>query len=157
MWICWLGLCALFSLPSKIWKLIENKRTKNLCAEILDGIRSPPEDLLPVINRCANELHAKGNCGSWYLTKYLLCTAWSVLNPILAFWAIDYYMCGRFRLLGISIVRNDDRISDFDQAFPFKAKCNVVAYGPAGGAQDFDALCTLPINIFNRALFPFLW
>lgn len=41
--------------------------------------------------------------------------------------------------------------------FPRAAKCTYEAYGPSGSNQKFDALCLLPLNVFNQKIFVLVW
>jgi len=103
IWMLWISLCILMAMPSKIWRFIENKKTEQLCNGLLDGNKCSAEEFLPFVKDCANQLRAKQKYTSMYLTKYLLCMTWTVLNPALAFVILDLMMDGKFRYLGIQI------------------------------------------------------
>lgn len=41
--------------------------------------------------------------------------------------------------------------------FPKQTKCSYFSYGPSGGTQLNDALCVMPLNLFNEKIFAILY
>ena len=43
------------------------------------------------------------------------------------------------------------------EVFPRVTKCRFNKFGPSGSIQELDALCVLPLNMYNEKIFVFLW
>ena len=97
-----------------------------------------------------------------YLTRFLFCEilCFAVIVFNIAF--IDMFLGGMFTTYGnmvweISEMDPEDRKDPMNLVFPKVAKCDFYRQGPSGTMQNRDALCVLPVNIFNEKIYIFLW
>ena len=97
-----------------------------------------------------------------YLARFLLCEVFCFFTVIFNIAFIDIFLGGMFSTYGnmvweISNMDPADRRDPMNLVFPKVAKCNFYRQGPSGTMQNRDALCVLPVNIFNEKIYIFLW
>ena len=75
---------------------------------------------------------------------------------------LDRFFDGTFLTFGIEVLSfadrdQEDRIDPMVYIFPRMTKCTFHKFGPSGEIEKHDALCILPLNIFNEKIYIFLW
>ena len=75
---------------------------------------------------------------------------------------MDRFLGGTFFTFGIEVISfalrdDEDRIDPVIYVFPRMTKCTFHKFGASGNIESHDALCILPINIFNEKIYVFLW
>jgi hypothetical protein len=75
---------------------------------------------------------------------------------------LDRFFDGTFLTFGIEVMSfadrdQEDRIDPMVYVFPRMTKCTFHKFGPSGEIEKHDALCILPLNIFNEKIYIFLW
>jgi len=85
-----------------------------------------------------------------------------VVNPILNFFFIDYFLKGDFVSYGSDTLNYTmygelSDISPTNRIFPIMSKCTFHKYGPSGTIRTEDLLCILPMNIVNAKIYLVLW
>ena len=67
---------------------------------------------------------------------------------------LDRFFDGTFITFGIEVISfadrdQEDRIDPMVYVFPRMTKCTFHKFGTSGEVEKHDALCILPLNIFN--------
>ena len=75
---------------------------------------------------------------------------------------LDRFFDGTFITFGIEVLSfadrdQEDRIDPMVYIFPRMTKCTFHKFGTSGEIEKHDALCILPLNIFNEKIYIFLW
>ena len=75
---------------------------------------------------------------------------------------LDRFFDGTFITFGIEVMSfadrdQEDRIDPMVYIFPRMTKCTFHKFGTSGEIEKHDALCILPLNIFNEKIYIFLW
>ena len=75
---------------------------------------------------------------------------------------LDRFFDGTFLTFGIEVMSfadrdQEDRIDPMVYIFPRMTKCTFHKFGTSGEIEKHDALCILPLNIFNEKIYIFLW
>ena len=75
---------------------------------------------------------------------------------------MDRFLGGTFFTFGVEVISfalrdDEDRIDPVIYVFPRMTKCTFHKFGASGNIESHDALCILPINIFNEKIYIFLW
>ena len=75
---------------------------------------------------------------------------------------LDRFFDGTFITFGIEVLSfadrdQEDRIDPMVYVFPRMTKCTFHKFGTSGEIEKHDALCILPLNIFNEKIYIFLW
>lgn len=75
---------------------------------------------------------------------------------------LDRFFDGTFLTFGIEVISfadrdQEDRIDPMVYIFPRMTKCTFHKFGTSGEIEKHDALCILPLNIFNEKIYIFLW
>lgn len=75
---------------------------------------------------------------------------------------LDRFFDGTFLTFGIEVLSfadrdQEDRIDPMVYVFPRMTKCTFHKFGTSGEVEKHDALCILPLNIFNEKIYIFLW
>ena len=75
---------------------------------------------------------------------------------------LDRFFDGTFITFGIEVMSfadrdQEDRIDPMVYIFPRMTKCTFHKFGSSGEIEKHDALCILPLNIFNEKIYIFLW
>ena len=75
---------------------------------------------------------------------------------------LDRFFDGTFFTFGIEVMSfaerdQEDRIDPMVYIFPRMTKCTFHKFGTSGEVEKHDALCILPLNIFNEKIYIFLW
>ena len=75
---------------------------------------------------------------------------------------LDRFFDGTFLTFGIEVISfadrdQEDRIDPMVYVFPRMTKCTFHKFGTSGEIEKHDALCILPLNIFNEKIYIFLW
>lgn len=75
---------------------------------------------------------------------------------------MDRFLGGTFFTFGIEVISfaladEEDRIDPVIYIFPRMTKCTFHKFGTSGEIESHDALCILPLNIFNEKIYVFLW
>ena len=75
---------------------------------------------------------------------------------------LDRFFDGTFITFGIEVMSfadrdQEDRIDPMVYVFPRMTKCTFHKFGSSGEIEKHDALCILPLNIFNEKIYIFLW
>ena len=172
---------GLFYLPKRLWILGEKKMIESLIPEALfykvtdkrmpyfpkprgavkdkdieEHVNTIREYLLTFYGRPGVNRHKR------YLTRFLFCEILCFVTIVFNIAFIDLFLGGMFSTYGnmvweISEMDPEDRRDPMDLVFPKVAKCNFYRQGPTGTIQNRDALCVLPVNIFNEKIYIFLW
>ena len=75
---------------------------------------------------------------------------------------LDRFFDGTFITFGVEVLSfadrdQEDRIDPMVYVFPRMTKCTFHKFGTSGEIEKHDALCILPLNIFNEKIYIFLW
>ena len=172
---------GLFFAPKWLWNVWEGGKIKDLIADEL--VYSVSDVRMPnfpkprgVLNDDKIESHVTrlrdylikffGRPGVYrhtrYLTRFLFCEILCFVTIVFNIAFIDLFLGGMFSTYGnmvweISNMDPEDRRDPMNLVFPKVAKCNFYRQGPTGTIQNRDALCVLPVNIFNEKIYIFLW
>ncbi|CAG2115063.1 unnamed protein product [Medioppia subpectinata] len=97
-----------------------------------------------------------------YATKYMSCLILALFNVCFQTLLINYMVGGEFLTYGSNVFNflrdePEKRRDEMAKVFPRMAKCTFRKYGSSGSIQTFDALCVLPLNMYNEKIFIFLW
>eukprot|EP00095_Tigriopus_kingsejongensis_P003667 snap_masked-scaffold11_size778918-processed-gene-3.9 protein:Tk03667 transcript:snap_masked-scaffold11_size778918-processed-gene-3.9-mRNA-1 annotation:"innexin 2" len=97
-----------------------------------------------------------------YFWSYVSCEALATLNVIFQYCLMHIFLDGFFfrygiKLWSLSELDPEDRDDVFSIIFPKVGKCTFEKVGPSGTIQHFDALCVLPVNVYNEKVYIFFW
>jgi hypothetical protein len=75
---------------------------------------------------------------------------------------MDWMLDGEFFTYGIKVINfmqgdQEDRVDPMIYIFPRTTKCTFQRFGYSGEMERHDAICILPLNIFNEKIYIFLW
>lgn len=75
---------------------------------------------------------------------------------------MNRFFDGAFLTFGIEVIKfmdsdQEDRADPMIQIFPRMTKCTFYKYGVSGEIERHDAICILPLNVFNEKIYVFLW
>ncbi|CAG2114964.1 unnamed protein product [Medioppia subpectinata] len=97
-----------------------------------------------------------------YATRYMFCLILALFNVCIQALIINSVVGGEFLTYGSNVFNfitdePEKRRDEMAKVFPRMAKCQFRKYGSSGSIQTFDALCILPLNMYNEKIFVFLW
>ena len=182
-WVCFtLFLQAgLFYGPKWLWNVWEGGKVRNLIApDLVYSVSDARMPLFPkprgVVSDSQIEKHVNdirnylvrfyGRPGIYrhrrYLTRFLFCEVLCFVTIVFNLAFINLFLGGMFTTYGsmvweISNMDPTDRRDPMNLVFPKVAKCNFYRMGASGTEQNRDAMCVLPVNIFNEKIYIFLW
>ncbi len=93
-------------------------------------------------------------CILYFITKIMY-----TLNTILQF-SILSWIIPNFKFLGLWILNDIFMIGNSiqqDTVFPQITMCDFYTYNMGGNTHNYTVQCVLPINLFNRKIFVFIW
>jgi len=99
---------------------------------------------------------------NFWAYRYFFCELLSLCNVIGQMFLLDRFFDGTFFTFGIEVLSfadrdQEDRIDPMVYVFPRMTKCTFHKFGSSGEIEKHDALCILPLNIFNEKIYIFLW
>ncbi|BFG01312.1 innexin inx5 [Drosophila madeirensis] len=152
----------IFIFPSRLWKVWEGQRLKQLCSQVGEALLSDEtyntrrRVLVKYFSTDHEDLHF---C---YMAKYVFCELLNCVISVVNIIFLDVFLNGFWAkyLQALAAVPFYDwdhwnRVSS--KVFPKISKCEVLKYGPSGTVNVMDNLCILPLNILNEKIFVFLW
>lgn len=152
------GLCYL---PKLIWNISEG----GLMGAISTGLSKElyKEEDVSTRKRIVIDYvvtHIKMN--NSYVLKYWACEALCFINIISQLFLVDTFLGGEFFSYGLKVLEYSDmdqdvRMDPMIYVFPRMTKCTFHKFGPSGSLVKNDAMCILPLNIFNEKVFIFMW
>lgn len=94
--------------------------------------------------------------------QYFACEFLCLVNIIGQLYLMNRFLDGEFfnyglRVLQLSNMDQDKRVDPMIYLFPRMTKCIFHKYGASGTIQNLDALCVLPLNVFNEKAYIFFW
>lgn len=94
--------------------------------------------------------------------KYFVCEFLCLVNIIGQLYLMNRFLGGEFfsygiRVLQFSSMDQEKRVDPMVYLFPRMTKCIFHKYGSSGTIQNHDALCLLPLNVFNEKAYIFFW
>ena len=171
----------LFYAPKWIWDAWEGGKVKKLISpDLLYEVSDARMPYFPkprgVLNDDQIESHVEkireylvmfyGRPGVYrhqrYLVRFLCCELLCFINIVFNMALIDLFLGHMFTTYGnmvweISNMDPEDRRDPMNLVFPKVGKCDFYRMGGSGTEQNRDALCVLPVNIFNEKIYIFLW
>ena len=155
----------LFYLPHAIWK----RQEAGMVGKLTKGARELSLDS----KEKADEKKQRGSLLSDYLYEtmgtrgyfgvcHVFCELFNLVNAMGNIYAIDTFLGGTFfdygwKIFEISSLNQWERHDKMARVFPRMAKCTFNTYGASGNIQNIDALCILPLNVFNEKIYIFVW
>lgn len=152
---------VLFYTPRYLWKVWEAGRMKS----IVMGLSSP---IMNTEERDENRallveyLKVNMNKHCFYASKFVLAEALNLLNVVGQIYVMNDFLGGAFTTYGVDVARfsaldQENRSDPMIRVFPRMTKCIFHRFGSSGDIQKYDALCLLPLNVFNEKIYIFLW
>ncbi|MCL4123137.1 UNVERIFIED_CONTAM: hypothetical protein GTU68_002771 [Idotea baltica] len=151
----------MFYIPRYLWKLWEGGKLKML----IDGLHLPILDEAEAESRkqflvsfVRNNLRKQDS----YAYKFFFCEILNFVNIIAQIFITDAFVGYEFTEYGTKVLTETQKtfVSRHDAlefVFPKVTKCLYKNIGPSGTPQLIDAICILPLNVFNEKLYIFLW
>jgi len=107
-------------------------------------------------------LYANLKNHNFWAYRYFFCELLALCNVIGQMFLLDRFFDGTFFTFGIEVLSfadrdQEDRIDPMVYVFPRMTKCTFHKFGSSGEIEKHDALCILPLNIFNEKIYIFLW
>ncbi|XP_032666520.1 innexin inx1 [Odontomachus brunneus] len=97
-----------------------------------------------------------------YVYKYFVCEFLCLVNIIGQLYLMNRFLGGEFFSYGLRVLQwtsmnQEKRVDPMIYMFPRMTKCIFHKYGSSGTIQNHDALCLLPLNVFNEKSYIFFW
>ena len=102
---------------------------------------------------CAGRQH-----GNYLVTLYLFCKLVFLLNVVCQLFALNLFMGIDFNMYGLQVISAIIQGEDWSRTsrFPRVTMCDLKVRR-LGNIQRYTVQCVLPINLFNEAIFLFIW
>ncbi|XP_018334617.1 innexin inx2-like [Agrilus planipennis] len=156
-WICIvLALQALlFYTPRYIWKNWEGGRLKMLAKDLGGPLLTSNWDQ-EAKDRLINYIVHGKDCHNVYAIRFLFCELFNLINVVSQIVLTNWFLSGQFSGLHVftDLMNGEDPLK---MVFPKLVKCTYNSYGSSGSIQKRDALCILPLNVFNEKLYLIMW
>lgn len=132
-----------------------------------------------VSKNLVNYLYRHFGMHSSYSYKYFFCELLCLFNLVVQILMTDWFLDNQFIPYGVNVLQRvdtlsrfmpkanstssmfaptiDKSVSPFQYIFPRMTKCTFHSFGTSGDVQKNDALCLLPLNVFNEKIYLFLW
>jgi len=153
---------ALFMLPHKLWKFLEEGKMKCISEGVRKGNNDVNIDREMVSNNIAKFV-AKQNKTSGHLkyaVSFMFCQVLSLVNVVFNFFLLDIFFDGKFLDFGqrwISSLSNPNSHSVLTDVFPKMTICEWRQHGTGGHVETRHYLCILATNIATEKVFIFMW
>ncbi len=157
---------VLFYLPHAIWKRQEDgiiRRLTDGCRELNLATDKGKEDANQQHHSLvSNYFYQKMGNHGYLAVSHVLCEVFNLVNAVGSIYLIDLFLGGTFFDYGWKVfeLNNTDqemRRDKMAEVFPRMAKCTFHSHGASGTTQRFDALCILPLNVFNEKVYIYAW
>lgn len=163
-WVCFTLFLqgVLFYLPYYLWKQWENGFMKHVSLGMQFAIL-PEEDRAYKKKLMIDYLYEHIGCHRWYALKYFFCELLCLLNLVFQMEFMDWFLDGEYLTFGYDVLNylpqrhNETVVNPMKFVFPSITKCTFRKYGYSGDIEAFDALCLLPLNVFNEKIYLALW
>jgi len=162
-WVCFCLFfqAILFYIPRWLWKNWEAGKIQALMMDLDLGIISEAEKRSKKKLLLAY-LYANLKNHNFWAYRYFFCEMLALCNVIGQMFLLDRFFDGTFFTFGIEVLSfadrdQEDRIDPMVYVFPRMTKCTFHKFGSSGEIEKHDALCILPLNIFNEKIYIFLW
>ncbi|GJQ72981.1 putative structural component of the gap junctions [Trypoxylus dichotomus] len=162
-WVCFCLFfqALLFYTPRWLWKSWEGGKIHALMMDLDIGICSETEKKLKK-RLMLDYLCENFQYHNWWAYKYIICEALALVNVIGQMFLMNRFFDGAFLTFGIDVIQfmdsdQEDRVDPMIQIFPRMTKCTFYKYGVSGEIERHDAICILPLNVFNEKIYVFLW
>jgi len=159
----WVGFMLLFQsilfyLPRVFWKNLERGKIRMLVKNLDKGLKSEgdtDQQQKLLVDYLYDNLKTHNRWAYWYY----FCELLALINVILQILLTNKFLDGVFLTLGLDILTSasSDMENIPNNAFPTTSKCLFTSYDSNGGQRKTDALCMLPLNVFNEYIYKFLW
>eukprot|EP00092_Neocalanus_flemingeri_P023947 GFUD01025978.1.p1 GENE.GFUD01025978.1~~GFUD01025978.1.p1 ORF type:complete len:471 (+),score=106.96 GFUD01025978.1:85-1497(+) len=153
---------ALFLLPHKLWKILEEGKMKCISEGVRSGNRKMHEERETIIDNIAKFVskHNKTSGHVKYAISFVFCQVLSLLNVAFNFFLLNVFFDGEFIDFGhrwISSLSDPNSHSVLTDMFPKMTLCEWKQHGQGGGLETKNYLCILATNIATEKVFIFLW
>lgn len=162
-WVCFVLLlqALLFYTPRYLWKTIEGRRVQSL-TENLSAPMQSPETIDKARGMVVEYLVTNRGHHGGYLWGFVLTESLYFVNVVGQIFLMDKFLGGEFSTYGARVFEFTEwhweaRFDPMIKVFPRMTKCTFHMFGTSGDLQRHDAVCVLPINIFNEKIYVFLW
>lgn len=162
-WVCFCLFfqAILFYVPRWLWKNWEAGKIQALMMDLDLGIISEVEKRQKK-KLLLDYLYSNLKNHNFWAYRYFFCELLALLNVIGQLFLLDRFFDGTFFTFGIEVMSfadrdQEDRIDPMVYIFPRMTKCTFHKFGTSGDIEKHDALCILPLNIFNEKIYIFLW
>ncbi|TRY79199.1 hypothetical protein TCAL_05994 [Tigriopus californicus] len=162
-WVCFCLFfqAILFYIPRWLWKNWEAGKIQALMMDLDLGIISEVEKRQKK-KLLLDYLYSNLKNHNFWAYRYFFCELLALINVIGQLLLLDRFLDGTFLTFGIEVISfalrdNEDRVDPLIYVFPRMTKCTFHKFGTSGTIETHDALCILPINIFNEKIYIFLW
>lgn len=161
-----LGQAALFYLPSLLWQTF-NTRSDICVAGILESVSSlstTPEEndrkntLTVIRNHFDQLLDVNGRrCGTYLTTLYIFTKLLCLVNVIGQLLVLNFVLSINFSFLEwMYSDRPRSSETSTHEVFPRVTMCDLTLRR-LGNLHQYSVQCTLPLNMYNRIFYTFLW
>ncbi|KAF7491937.1 Innexin inx2 [Sarcoptes scabiei] len=174
MWAIYLMQAIIFYFPHWLWKTLEGGRVRSIVGnvDLFVEQESQENSKNDKLARMASYIAGSIGHNDRYMFSYYLCEFIAFFNAITQFCIIDWLFGGQFLTYGHEVFRllirsqakdfpifseHSNELDIVNKIFPRMTKCEYRRYGPSGSAENIDALCMLPLNVFNDKFFLFIW
>lgn len=158
---------ALFLLPHKLWKVLEEGKMKCISEGVRTGNKGGEAERETIINNIAKFV-AKQNKTTghvMYAVSFMSCQVLSLLNVVFNFFLLNVFFEGEFLSFGqrwissldLDPANNAGTFSVLTDVFPKMTLCEWRQRGGGGGLEMKTFLCILATNIATEKVFIFLW
>ena len=160
-WVCFVLFLQgiLFYAPYYLWKQWENGFLKNVSMGLQFAIIGE-DDKAYKLKIMVDYLYDHMGCHRWYALKYFFCELLCLVNLIVQIAFTNWFLDGEYLSFGLNALhyaRHRDIVNPLAFVFPSIAKCTFRKYGYSGDIEGYDALCILPLNVFNQKIYLVLW
>jgi len=162
-WVCFCLFfqAILFYIPRWLWKNWEAGKVGALTMDLDLGIISESEKRLKK-KLILDYIYSNLKHHNFWAYRYFFCEFLALINVVGQMFLLDRFFDGTFLTFGIEVISfadrdQEDRIDPMVYIFPRLTKCTFHKFGTSGELEKHDALCILPLNIFNEKIYIFLW
>merc|ERR1711881_812397 len=150
-----------FYIPRWLWKNWEAGKITALMMDLDIGVVSEVEKKQKK-KLLLDYLYDNLKNHNWWAYRYFFYEVLAFLNIIGQMFPMDRFFEGAFLTFGLEVMGfaerdQEDRLDPMVYIFPRMTKCTFHKFGTSGEIEKHDALCILPLNIFNEKIYIFLW
>lgn len=162
-WVCFVLFIEslLFYAPRYLWRMWEGGLMTFLVQDLNKPI-AKAEDKEEKLRSLVKYMKSHHSQHKSYFAKYLLAEIFNFVTAISQMYLIDDFLGGTFSTYGPDVINftdadDEEGIDPMRKVFPRMTKCTFHRFGSSGDIVKYDALCILPLNVFNEKIFVFLW